>query len=61
MSKKSRLFLMFACIALVVTMLRFIHSITIPEDVADFAAGFAVAMLVGTMVTWSDKRGTNQS
>ena len=61
MSKKSRLFLLFACIALVVTMLRFIHSITIPEDVVDFAAGFAVAMLVGTMVTWSDKRGTNQS
>ena len=61
MSKKSRLFLLFACIVLVVTMLRFIHSITIPEDVVDFAAGFAVAMLVGTMVTWSDKRGTNQS
>jgi Ca2+/H+ antiporter len=47
MSKKSRLFLLFACIALVVTMLRFIHSITIPEDVVDFSAGFAVAMLVG--------------
>ena len=56
MSKKSRLFLLFACIALIVTMLRFVHSITVSQDVYDFAAGFAVAMLIGTMVTWSEKR-----
>ena len=56
MSKKSRLFLAFACVALVVTMLRFVHSITISENVCDFAAGFGVAMLFGTMVAWSDKR-----
>ncbi len=58
MSKKSRMFLLFACIALVVSMFRFIHIFTLPEDVYDFASGFAVAMLIGTMLTWSDRRSS---
>lgn len=56
MSKKSRLFLLLATIALLVTALRFFPGIHVSEDVCDFAAGFAVAMLIGTMLTWSDKR-----
>jgi hypothetical protein len=56
MSKKARLFLILACISLVVTMLRFVHSIAVPANVCDFAAGFGAAMLFGTMVTWSGKR-----
>jgi hypothetical protein len=56
MSQKARLFLVLACIALVVSMLRWVHIITVPENVCDFAAGFSVAMLLGTMVAWSDKR-----
>ena len=58
MSKKSRLFLLFACIALVVSMLRFVHGSHVSQDVGDFAAGFSVAMLIGTMLTWSNHRGT---
>jgi hypothetical protein len=56
MSKKARLFLALACVAFVVRALCFMHSITIPENVCDFAAGFGVAMLFGVMVAWSDKR-----
>jgi hypothetical protein len=56
MSKKSRLFLALACVAFVVSMLRFVHSVTVSENVCDFATGFGVAMLLGTMVAWSDKR-----
>jgi hypothetical protein len=55
MSKKSRLFLLLACIALIVTMLRFVDGIHVSDDVCDFASGFAVAMLIGTMLTWSRK------
>ena len=58
MSKKSRLFLLCACIALVVSLLRFVHGSHVTANVGDFAAGFSVAMLIGTMVTWNNTRGT---
>ena len=56
MSKKARLFLVLAVIAFVVSMLRFVHSVPVSENVGDFAAGFAAAMLLGTLVSWSEKR-----
>ena len=56
MNKKARVFLTLACIALVVNMLRFVSSVAVPDNVSDFALGFGVAMLVGTMLNWSVKR-----
>ena len=56
MSKKARLFLILAVIGLGVNMLRFVPSLGIPENVRDFALGFGVAMLLGAMISWSEKR-----
>jgi hypothetical protein len=56
MNKKARLFLALACIGLVVNMLRFVSSVAVPANVCDFALGFGVAMLVGTMLNWSGRR-----
>jgi hypothetical protein len=56
MSKKARLFISLACISLVVTALRYVHSVAVPANVCDFAAGFGAAMFFGALITWSDKR-----
>ena len=48
MSKKSRLFLALACVALVVTMFRFVHSITISDATSGGPA--QNALIPGTSV-----------
>jgi hypothetical protein len=56
MSKKSRMFLGFACLAMVVSLLsRFLPAFSSP-GIADFAAGLGAALMIGVLVTWKGDR-----
>lgn len=55
MSRKSRIFLGFACLAMVVSLLsRFLPAFS-SHDVADFAAGLGAALMIGVLLTWRDR------
>jgi hypothetical protein len=56
MNKKSRIFLALACVALVVVLLGRFSGVHVSGALADFALGFGVAMLLGTLLTWNRRR-----
>jgi hypothetical protein len=56
MSGKAKGFLLFAVLAFVVAGLRFVPQVPISRDIADFAGGLGVGLLIGVLVTWASER-----
>ena len=56
MSKKSRWFLGLACAAMLVALTRVIPAVAVGDGVADFSVGLAAALMLGALVTWTDRR-----
>jgi hypothetical protein len=56
MSRKSRWFLGLACAAMLVSLSRFIPSVSVGDGAADFSVGLAAALMLGVLVTWKDRR-----
>jgi hypothetical protein len=56
MSKKSKLFLAMACIAMAVTMVSKFLPAHPFRDIGDFAIGLGAALMLGVLITWRDQR-----
>jgi hypothetical protein len=56
MSRSGRLLLILAVLSLAVAATRFVPSIGVPVDAADFAGGLGVGFLIGVAVIWAGER-----
>jgi len=53
MGKKTKVFLVFAILAFVVSALRFVWpQVPISKDIADFAGGLGFGLLIAVLVMW---------
>ena len=56
MSRKVKAFLILAILAFAIAALRFVPQVPISPDVADFAGGLGVGLLIGVIITWASER-----
>jgi len=56
MSDRARWLLGLACLAMIVSMMRFVPGVSVGSRVVDFAIGLAAALMLGVLLTWRSRR-----
>jgi hypothetical protein len=58
MTTGTKLFFLVAIVAFVISASRFLPNPPLSTNVADFAGGMGIGLLIGAVVTWAGERGS---